>query len=168
MKKNTPHQYYPISVRLGGRPAVVVGGGQVAERKVRSLLDSGADVKVFSPQAATALGRMAKEKRIRWVKRKVRKNDIRNAGIVVAATDDTKINRDISRWAKEYRILANIVDQPLLCSFISPAVFRIDEAIIAVYTDGKDPVLSRDVKNFLRERWDEFVSYRNRPQDPPA
>jgi len=161
-------RYHPIAVSLSKKPVLVIGGGPVAERKVKALLEAGALVKLVSPRATPVLSRLAKKRQIRWIHRNVRKTDIRGVYVIVAATNDPGRNKAVSRWAGKHRIWTNIVDQPALCSFISPAVFRSNDAIVAVYTDGKDPVFSRDVKNFLKEHWHDFLSYRNRLQNSSA
>lgn len=154
--------YYPIAVKLGKRPVVVIGGGAVAERKVKSLLKAGGRVTVISPTLTPGLQRLADRNTITWRKRFVREVPAK-AALVVAATSNKRVNRAVSRWVKKRRSLVNVVDKSSLSNFITPAVFRTGKAIIAVYTDGHDPVLSRDLKNFLKEKWDEFLSYRNRP-----
>ncbi len=154
--------YYPIALRLKGRTALIVGGGRVAERKVKTLLEFGARVRVISPELTMPLLKLFQSRRIAWAARVVRPSDIKNADMVIAATSIASVNNDISRWAKGAGILVNVVDKPALSSFISPAVFRASNAIVAIYTHGRDPVLSRDLKNFLKERWDVFLSYRNR------
>ncbi len=156
--------YYPIALKLKGRTALVIGGGQVAERKVKSLLEFGARIRVISPDLTQSLHKLFRSGRIKWVGRAVRPLDIKGADIVIAATSKTSVNNNVNRWAKEAGILVNIVDKPALSSFISPAVFRASKAVVAIYTHGLDPVLSRDLKNFLKERWDVFLSYRNRLQ----
>jgi len=155
-------EYYPIALKLKGRTALVVGGGQVAERKVQTLLEFGARVRVISPELTIPLQKLFRSRRIAWVSRVVRSSDIKGADIVVAATSIASVNNSVSRWAKRKGILLNVVDSPCMSSFISPAVFRASKAVIAVYTHGLDPVLSRDLKNFLKESWDVFLSYRNR------
>ena len=80
-------------------------------------------------------------------------------------TDDAYIEGRIHVIAPKVSgtvLKVNVVDNPSLSSFISPAVFRAGGAVVAVYTHGRDPVLSRDIKNFLKEQWDVFLSYRNR------
>lgn len=156
-------RYHPIAVSLSKKPVLVIGGGPVAERKVRALLETGAKIRVVSPTATSALRRLARQKSIKWTRRPVRKSDIKDAHIITAATNSKGTNEAVSRWGRKRRIWVNVVDKPLLSDFISPAVFRTGNSIITVYTDGKDPVLSRDIKNFLKERWDDFLSYRNRP-----
>jgi len=157
--------YFPFAVTLKNKKVLVVGGGKVAERKVLSLYQAGAFVSVVSPHLTDELKSLVDEDRIRWIPRNVQKRDINGVRIIIAATNDSHVNQSVSRWAKEKCIWINVVDKPILSDFISPAVFHSEEAIIAVYTDGRNPVLSRDVKNFLKERWNEFLSYRNKLQN---
>lgn len=143
---------------------VVVGGGAVAERKVKSLLNAAGRIVVVSPALSAGLKELYKKKRIGWRRRPVRETDLNGTALVIAATSDERINMNVSRWALKRKVLANVVDRKGLGNFITPAVIRDGKAIIAVYTDGLDPVLSRDLKNFLKENWDVFLSYRNRLQ----
>ncbi len=154
--------YYPIALNLRGKLALVAGGGIVAERKVKALIDSGARVHVISPRLTVLLKKLANKGEVRLTKRPIRRADLTGAHIIIAATSDEKVNKSVSLWASKRKILVNVVDQPKLSTFISPAVFMSGKATIAVYTDGKDPVLSRDLKNFLKENWDAFLSYRGR------
>lgn len=157
-------KYYPVALKVKGVYALVVGGGEVAERKAVGLLKAGAKVTVISPKVTIALERLAKRAKLTWLKRKVNQNDITKARIVIAATNDTLINKSVSSWSKKQNILVNIVDNPSLSTFISPAVFKSKQAIIAVNSNGRDPEFSRDLKNFIKEQWDEFLSYRRRLQ----
>lgn len=157
-------KYYPVSLNLSGKDAVVVGGGRVAERKVRSLVRTGSKISVVSPRLTAGLKRLVRTGRLQWARKAVAKKDLKGADIVIAATSDNKINRDIARWAKELGAWVNVVDEKRSSDFISPAVIRKEKVIVAVYTDGREPRLSRDLKNFLKEHWDEFLSYRNRLQ----
>lgn len=154
--------YYPIALKLKGRTALVVGGGEVAERKVKTLLQFGARVRVVSPDLTPVLRRLFKFRRVIWLNRVVRPSDVNAADIIIAATSDAAVNKKISRWARGKGILVNVVDRAKLSSFISPAILRASKAVVAVYTHGRDPGLSRDLKNFLKEHWDVFLSYRNR------
>ena len=154
-------KYYPIAVNLSEKPVLVIGGGRVAERKVRTLLGTGSFIRVVSPSATPGLRRLAGQNAIKWIPRALCKKDISGREIIIAATDNKSINRKASRWAGEHRTWINVVDEKALSSFISPAVFRAKKGIITVYTGGRDPELSRDLKNFLKENWDGFVSYRS-------
>lgn len=154
--------YYPIALNLRKKLALVVGGGKVAERKVDSLLQAGAKIRVVSPEITEKLKGFAKRHKIQWLKREVKASDLKGADIVIAATSSSNVNKKVSEWAKKHKLPVNVVDKPKLSTFISPAIFKASKATIAVYTDGRDPVFSRDLKNFLKENWDEFLYYRRR------
>lgn len=155
-------EYFPIAIRLKREKTLVVGGGAVAERKIISLLEAGARVWVVAPRITLKLDSLLAQDRIKWLNRKFQDSDVKGCVVAIAATNDSKLNQEISRLAKESAVLVNVVDKPLISDFISPAVFRADQALITVYSDGKDPVLSRDLKNYLKEKWDDFLSYRHR------
>ena len=160
-----PLKYFPFAVDLKGQKVLVVGGGKVAERKVLSLLQAEACVQVVSPQITEGLMDLVVKFKIKWKQKEVDRNDIKNIRLTIAATDNKIINEKVSMWAKNENIWVNVVDKPALSDFISPAVFFAGEGIVAVYSDGKDPVLSRDLKNFIKEKWNEFLSYRDGSQD---
>ncbi len=154
--------YYPLAVSLHKRLVVVVGAGTVAQRKIEGLLEAGAHIRVVSPEIAPGLARLISQKKIKHIARSIQKRDLHGAYIIIAATDDSEVNERVSKWAREERTWVNVVDKPVHSDFISPAVFRNKKSIVTVYTDGKDPVLSRDLKSYIKERWDDFLSYRNR------
>jgi siroheme synthase-like protein len=154
--------YLPIAIRLKNRKAIVVGGGIVAERKIETLLLSGVDLTVISPSLTAKLVKAFKLSRFRWLKRKIQQADVAGVDMVVAATNDKSVNENVSEWAGHSKILVNVVDKPKISDFISPALLEKEEALVAVYTDGKNPVLSRDLKNYLGEKWDDFLLYRDR------
>ncbi|MDP2921545.1 MAG: bifunctional precorrin-2 dehydrogenase/sirohydrochlorin ferrochelatase [Candidatus Omnitrophota bacterium] len=160
--------YYPIALNLKNKRTVVIGGGKVAERKVKTLLQFGARVRVVSPDLTATLERLFKSRRITWFNRVAEPSDVNGSDIVIAATSDTAVNKRISGWAKRQGILINVVDRAELSSFISPAILLTPKAVVAVYTHGRDPALSRDLKNFLKENWDVFLSYRRRLQKRPS
>jgi len=155
-------KYLPIAIKLKNRRVVVVGAGKVAERKISTLLDAGAEVDVVSPKATGNIKHLAKNGKIRWLPRSIARSDVRNAVIIISATDNRGVNRYVREWGQEFQIPVNVVDNSRISDFISPALLRFKKALIAVYTNGRDPVLSRDLKNYLKENWDDFVSYRNR------
>ena len=154
--------YYPIALKLKGKTALVVGGGQVAERKVKTLLRFGARVRLVSPDLTTALRRLFKSRKIAWHKRAIRSSDVEGADLIIAATSIAAVNKKVNKWAKREGTPVNIVDRADLSSFISPAILHTSRAVVAVYTHGRNPALSRDLKNFLKENWDVFLSYRGR------
>jgi siroheme synthase-like protein len=154
--------YFPMAINLKNKRTLVVGGGKVALRKINNFLNAGALVHVISPSLSNEVRDLYLDGKIEWTKRELRDEDVDNAALIVSATDNKEVNERVSNLAREKGIAVNVVDKPEISDFISPAIVRKEKALIAVYTDGKDPVLSRDIKNFLKEKWDEFLSYRNR------
>lgn len=138
--------YYPVLLNLKGKKVIVVGGGKVAERKALPLLRSGAKVTVISPECTERLKKENLRKHIQYVPRRYKKGDLKNAFLVIAATDSAETNRKISEDAP---YLVNVVDKPLLCNFIVPSVVRRGPLTIAVSTSGISPSLARTIRKEL-------------------
>lgn len=153
--------YFPIALRLKGRRVIVVGAGKVAERKIRAFLSADAKICVIAPSVTQGILSLYARRLIRWIPRFVQRWDICKASLIIAATDSFEVNKGISQWARSRGIPVNAVDRPKLSDFISPAILHFKKALIAVYTDGKDPGLSKDLKNYLKDNWNDFLSYRN-------
>ena len=149
-----PRPYYPLFADLLGRCCVVVGGGMVAQRKVTALLGYGAQVTVVSPTVTARLATHARQDKIRHVARRFQPSDVKAAWLVCAATDDQAINERVFRTARRLRIFTNVVDQPALCSFIAPAIFRRGPMTIAVGTGGASPSLAKKVRDDLKRTVD--------------
>jgi precorrin-2 dehydrogenase/sirohydrochlorin ferrochelatase len=140
------HHYYPAFIDLRGKQCIVVGGGKVAERKVAALLNSGAKVAVISPFVTSVLADYSERKRIKHVKRKYRKGDLEDAFIVIAATSDEQVNKDVSLDAP---CLLNVVDSPDLANFIVPSVIKRGPLALAVSTSGSSPALAKSIRREL-------------------
>ena len=143
--------YYPVFLDLKGKRVLVVGGGQVALRKVKSLLECGADVFVVAPEAVPELRQMALEGCIRWVNREYAEGDLEGAYLVISATDSQEVNRRVSADAHARGVFVNVVDDPELCSFIVPSVMRRGELVIAVSTGGSSPLFAKKVRQTLEQ-----------------
>lgn len=126
----------------------MAGGGEVAERKVKSLLKFGAKVVVVAPTFTKLLSRI---KAARLVRRGYRTGDLKGAALVIAATDDPKINRRISKDARLRNILVNVVDAPSLCSFIVPSVIKRGPLVVAISTSGRAPALAKALRLKLQK-----------------
>jgi precorrin-2 dehydrogenase/sirohydrochlorin ferrochelatase len=144
-------EYYPIYLHIKGRKCLVVGGGDVAYRKVLALLESQASVEVVSPELCQRLEGLASQGRIKAVARPYRKADLKGAVLVVAATDVRAVNQAVSREAIETGLLVNVVDDPQLSSFIVPSVVQRGDVAIAVSTSGRSPALARRIRHKLEE-----------------
>jgi siroheme synthase-like protein len=134
--------YYPIFVDLRGRPALVVGGGPVAEGKVLGLLEAGACVTVISPDLTTELHQLAQAEKLLWVSRKYRAGDSAGAFIVIGATNDPAANAAVWEEASARNQLANIVDDIPHCNFIAPSILRQGDLTVAISTGGRAPTLA--------------------------
>ena len=141
--------YYPLFADLNGRSCVVIGGGRIAQGKVRTLLDYGAKVTVISPEVTQPLAVYARQGRIRYVPRRFKKCDLDGAWLVYASTNDEEINQKVFKTAQKKHIFANVVDQKPLCSFIAPAILKRGPLTIAVSTGGASPSLAKKLKREL-------------------
>jgi len=141
-------KYFPINFDVSGRGVLVIGGGQVALRKVKSLRACGAAVTVVSPAFCSGLSRM---KGIRRIRRGYRKSDLRGACLVISAAGPQAVNRLAWEHASEAGIPINVVDQPELCTFTLPAVLNWGELMITVSTGGGSPALSAHIRRKLEE-----------------
>jgi precorrin-2 dehydrogenase/sirohydrochlorin ferrochelatase len=136
-------QYYPAYLELRGRPCVVIGGGEIAERKVTTLLDAGARVTVVSPMLTPALTVRAETHEIVHQPRPYRRGDLAGSWLAYAATGDERVDAEIAAEAAEARVFLNVVDRPRLCGFIVPAIVRRDPVAVAVSTGGASPALAK-------------------------
>jgi hypothetical protein len=133
---------YLVNLALEGRAAVVVGGGEVAARKVQGLLAAKANVTVIAPHLCEAIVARADERRIPAHRRPYRTGDIAGAVVAIAATDDEGINARVAGDAAAMHVLVNVVDRPALGTFAVPATLRRGDLTLAVATGGRCPALA--------------------------
>ena len=151
MKRDNSSSYYPIFLDIEGKKCVVVGGGQVALRKVKALVDHGARVEVISPDLCPGLGRMFKQGKVHAVRRDYAEGDLAGAVIVVAATNDNDLNAKVAEEARARGVLINAVDDPQHCDFIVPSHLRHGDVTIAISTGGRSPALARKIRTELEK-----------------
>jgi glutamyl-tRNA reductase len=151
MRKGNRPRYYPIFMDINGKKCVVVGGGQVALRKVKALLDHGGQVEVISPDLCPGLSRMAKQGQVQAQQRNYVEGDLAGAVIAVAATDDGQTNAAVHQEAKTRGVLVNSVDDPNRSDFIVPSYLRRGDMTIAISTGGKSPALARKIRTELEK-----------------
>jgi precorrin-2 dehydrogenase/sirohydrochlorin ferrochelatase len=144
-------KYYPLFLDITDRRCVVVGGGDVAERKVGRLLDFGACVVVVGKTLTPGLETMKKEGRINHIDADYDKALITDAFLVIGATDRDDVNAKISRDGKERGILVNIVDDPDKCDFVLPSLLRQGDLLIAISTGGKSPALAKKLREEMEQ-----------------
>ena len=139
---------YPVVLRLGGRPVLVVGGGPVAARKVEGLVAAGAVVTVVAPDIDASI-----EARpgVQVERRAYVASDLSGQWLVVAATDDPAVQRKVALDAEEAGIWVNAADDPANCTFTLPAVERRGSVIVAVSTQGESPALASHLRDRIAE-----------------
>ncbi len=147
--------FYIACLRLKGRRAVVVGGGDIGLEKVEGLLACDADVTLISPEAHPELVQLSLEGSIRWERRGYATGDLAGALIAIAATDDTDLNIRVFEDAEERAMLVNVVDVPPLCNFILPAIVRNGPLAVAISTAGASPALAKRMKREIAELFGE-------------
>jgi len=145
--------YYPIFLDLQGKRCLVVGGGDVAARKVEGLLEAGATVAVVSPLLTEALDRLAQSGSIRHEARLFQPDDVIGCTLVIGATDQPEVNAAVCKASRTQGIWVNIVDTPAACDFIAPAVVRRGELQIAISTGGNSPTLAKRIRAQLEQRY---------------
>lgn len=146
-------KFYPIYLDLRDRSCLVVGGGQVAERKTLTLLEAGANVRIISPSLTQKLQELSQSGKIIHLPKTVDDKDLTGALLVIAATDSLEVNAGIGRLCKKRNILVNVVAPPDESSFIVPSVVERGELLIAVSTSGLSPALSKKIRQELEERY---------------
>jgi precorrin-2 dehydrogenase/sirohydrochlorin ferrochelatase len=148
-------KYYPVMLDISNKNCLVVGGGIIGHRKILSLLHYGACVNLVSPDICSQLEELVASGQIKWTKDNYNSTYLENIFLVIAATNNSEINKEIYFDAKNKKILINVVDTPEFCDFISPAVLEHGDLTIAVSTNGKNPPLAKKVRDDLRSIFDE-------------
>ncbi|MDA7745853.1 siroheme synthase CysG [Psychromonas sp.] len=140
--------YLPIFTKLNNRHCLVIGGGDIALRKVHLLLKAGAKITVCAPQICDSLLQKAQNNQLTIINEVFYDALIEDKWLVIAATDQADVNAHIAQLAEQKQILVNVVDEPELCSFIMPSIVDRSPIIVAISSGGKAPVLAR----LIRER----------------
>ncbi len=143
----------PVFLKLSGHPCLVVGGGEVAARKVRQLREANADVLIVAPQLCPELQNLAAAKQVRYEAGRFAEKHLHGCSLVIAATNDRDVNENVSKACQNRQIPVNVVDDPELCTFITPALVSRGPVQIAISTGGAAPVLAR----LLRARLETII-----------
>ena len=141
--------YYPVFLNLAGKRCVIIGGGTIAEGKISTLKETGAQVTIISPEATPAIQKMAEKGVVEWTARKYQPGDLKGAFLGIAATDIRQVNQQIFQEAKERGVVLNVVDDPDLCAFITPSIVKRGPVTVAISTGGTSPALARKLRETL-------------------
>jgi precorrin-2 dehydrogenase/sirohydrochlorin ferrochelatase len=160
LKSDTNRAYYPVFLDISRKPCLVVGGGKVAERKVRILIPFKAAIKVVSPKITGNLARLGERGAIEVICREYSESDLDGIGLVFAATNNRDINGKIKFHAEKRNIPVNVVDDPQLCDFIVPSLVRKGPVTVAISTSGLLPSLSKRLRKLISSQLtDDYVKY---------
>ena len=154
LKRLNKPKYCPIYINLTGKKCVVIGGGCVAARKIKMLLEFDARVIAITPNIGHELQNLSGNKNLRIIHRKYQPGDLEGAHLVISASGNTHVNTEVMREIKERSGLLNIVDNPLESSFIFPAYVKKDNLTIAISTGGRSPALARKIKSIMQKEFD--------------
>jgi uroporphyrin-III C-methyltransferase / precorrin-2 dehydrogenase / sirohydrochlorin ferrochelatase len=144
---------FPIFIQVRDRRCVVVGGGEIAARKISLLLRAEARVVVVAPELCANLAALEAEGKIAWEKAEFDPRHLDQAWLVIAATDNTAVNEAVSQAAQARSIPVNVVDQPALCTFTMPSIIDRSPIVVAISSGGAAPVLAR----LLRARLETLI-----------
>jgi len=143
--------FLPINLNLKGKKCLVVGAGLVAEKKIASLLETGAKICVVAEEFSPAIKVLNSKANLKLSKRAFKVADLKDKFLVVAATDDKKVNSSIAKLCRSKKVIVNTVDSIKDSDFIFPAYFSRGDLVIAVSTHGKSPSLAVKIKDDLKK-----------------
>lgn len=141
--------FVPISLNCNHKNCCVVGGGKIAERKVKGLIGSGACITVISPNITPDLQVLADHKQLHWVNRVYREGDLQGAFLVYAATNQREVNNAVAHEARQRGILVNVADRAEDADFITPGIIRRGRLTISISTTGAGPAVTADITSAL-------------------
>jgi precorrin-2 dehydrogenase/sirohydrochlorin ferrochelatase len=146
-----PKRYYPLGLDISGRECLVVGGGKVAERKIRRLLEYGARVRVVSPDLTPGLTGWAAARKFRYRRAKFSSRLLQKPVLVFAATNDAALNERIIRSAARKGIFTNAAKPGKASGFIVPALIKRSSFTIAISTEGRSPGTAKKIREKLEK-----------------
>lgn len=144
---------FPIFLKLQGRLVIVIGGGKIAEDKIRGLFSAGAQVRVISPAITPAIAKWVRNREADWLPKKFAPSDLAGAHLVIAATSAPGVNEAVFREAETCGILCNAVDDIEHCHFYYGSIVQRGDLQIAISTNGKSPALAQRLRKELEAQF---------------
>ncbi|MBN1804300.1 MAG: bifunctional precorrin-2 dehydrogenase/sirohydrochlorin ferrochelatase [Sedimentisphaerales bacterium] len=152
---------YPVFLELGGRRSVIIGGGVVAVRKAEALLQAGARLVVIAERINDTMTIICQGRNAELIQSKYTKGYLAGAVLVIAATNNNQLNKQIYKDCQELEILCNVVDVPELCDFYVPAVVKRGDLQIAIGTEGRCPAyaghIRKKIEKIFTEKHGQFL-----------
>ena len=160
---------FPVFLNMQERNCLVVGGGQVAERKVLNLLEYKANITVVSPEVTDNLKQLITRHSIVWYNREFIPDDLENMSLVFVATDTGSVNQEVAFLCREKGILINAVDDPPNCDLYIPSILKRGSLTVAISTEGKSPAyaarLRRELEHIITEDHGKLVDILGEQRD---
>ena len=151
-------RYFPMFIDLSDKKIVVVGGGNIATRRIRTLLQFTRNITAIAPKSTMELQELGKTGYVNLITRPVKRSDFDMAYMVIAATNDWKLNDEIYRVCKEEGIYVNVADDKSKCDFYFPGIYMKDEVVIGITASGLDHSRAKKVRLAIQEAMEEIVS----------
>ena len=151
--------YYPVSLDLKGKKAVVIGGGKIAQRKITGLIEAEADITVVSPELTAHLHEFVQAGKLMWKKKVFSAEDIQGAFLIIAASNDPEVNLAVKKLAVPHQLIS-LADHSEQSNFILPSVVKRGKLSIAISTSGASPILAKKIKSEIADRYgSEYKDY---------
>ncbi|SEL76290.1 uroporphyrin-III C-methyltransferase / precorrin-2 dehydrogenase / sirohydrochlorin ferrochelatase [Colwellia chukchiensis] len=148
-------KYFPIFLDAKDINAMIIGGGEVAARKIELLLKSTTQISIMAASLNPSVERLVRSHQLTWLSHNYQAGHLGDCNLVIAATDSREVNSAIAAESNQLKLLTNVVDQPELCNYITPAIIDRNPMIIAMSSSGSAPILLR----MLREQIEKTLPY---------
>lgn len=149
--KKEENGYFPLFMKMKGKRVTIIGGGNIALRRVKALLPTKAVIVVIAPEYKEELGELARNREIRLKCGKYRKGLLYGSDFVLSATNDEAVERQVYEDCKAERIFVNIASKKEWCDFYFPAIIRKEPIIVGVTADGANHVLVKETAGKIRK-----------------
>lgn len=154
VKEINSMSYHPLMVNWQHKRITVIGGGIIAERKIKSFLEQGAIITVISPFITDELSKLVENKIIRWKEKKYDQIDTEDALFIIAATNNVRLNEEIVNRCKQHQLTLNVSNH-LTGNTIMPATIKRKHLQIAISTNGASPIVAQKIRNHISQILDE-------------
>lgn len=144
-------RFFPMFVDLSDKKIVVVGGGNIATRRIKTLLQFTRNITAVAPKTTMELHELGKAGFVNLINRPVKRSDFTMAFMVIAATNDWKLNDEIYRVCKEEGIYVNVADDKSKCDFYFPGIYMQDEVVVGITASGLNHKKARKVRVAIQE-----------------